>query len=488
MTVELIIPSLGESITEVQIGEWLKKVGDRVDVDEPLVEIESAKVTVELPAPSAGVLTHILKETGEDAEVGDVIGRLDEAGDSAVGSDAGPSSGAGDGVGAAAAVISAEEQPVDEAMGAASAPVPGSGSGSTSAEGGAPLPGVEPESAHVLVTPSARRVLYQAGVSPDQVTPTGPGGRLLKGDALQAVGARAPSTSPLLPPSAPAPMAARPSVFGSPPAMASPEAKAPPTAAPPTAAAASPRGLPLAGAVTPPTDPERREWSVRMSPLRRTIAARLVRAQQEAALLTTFNEIDMSQVISMRKRFGETFLKTHDIKLGFMSFFVKATVVALERFPAVNGEIRGQEIVYRSYADVGIAVGGGKGLVVPIIRDAQRKSFAELEREIADYGRRAVANKLQPEELDGGTFTISNGGVYGSLLSTPIPSPPQSGILGLHAIEQRPVVVEGEVVVRPMMYVALSYDHRIVDGKEAVTFLKTIKEQMEQPARMLLEV
>ncbi len=227
---------------------------------------------------------------------------------------------------------------------------------------------------------------------------------------------------------------------------------------------------------------------MRMSPLRRTIAARLVQTKQETALLTTFNEIDMSQVMAMRKQFGEQFLQAHDIKLGFMSFFVKATVVALERFPAVNGEIRGQEIVYRSFADVGIAVGGGKGLVVPIIRDAQRRSFAELERDISDYGRRAVANKLRPEELEGGTFTISNGGVYGSLMSTPIPSPPQSGILGLHAIQKRPVAVDDEVVIRPMMYVALSYDHRIVDGKDAVTFLKTIKEQMEQPARMLLEV
>ena len=449
MSVALTIPSVGESITEVQIGEWLKRVGERVELDEPMVEIESAKVTVELPAPAAGVLTEILKQTGEDAEVGDVIGTIDEA---AVATTAAPSpspspSPSGTGVPSQTEAPVEVTKPIPRAAPVESRPTPQEAPPPTSPSPGRSVGGV--------VMPSAQRVLHQAGVSPDQVTPTGPGGRLLKGDALQAVG---PQAAPPRPRAAPPP--------GPPPEPS----------------------LPLAGATTPEAGSERKEWSVRMSPLRRTIAARLVQTKQETALLTTFNEIDMTEVKRLRKQFGEQFLQVHDIKLGFMSFFVQATVVALKRFPGVNGEIRGQDIVYRNYSDVGIAVGGGKGLVVPIIRDAQHKSFADLEREISDYGRRAQANKLHPEELEGGTFTISNGGVYGSLLSTPIPSPPQSGILGLHAIQQRPVALDGEVVIRPMMYVALSYDHRIVDGKEAVTFLKTIKEQMEQPARMLLEV
>jgi len=445
MSVELTIPSVGESITEVQVGEWLKGVGDRVDLDEPVVEIESAKVTVELPAPVAGVVTEILRQTGEDAEVGDVIGSIDPSAEAVAGATGSSSSARAD-----AAVPTQAEPPV-EVTKPVPRPLPVT---ECPARGVAPPPR-SPQTSGVVVMPSAQRLLDQAGVSADQVTPTGPGGRLLKGDALQAVG----------------PLAASPGHRPMPPPAPSPEPS-----------------LPLAGETGRSVDSEREEWSVRMTPLRRTIAARLVQTKQETALLTTFNEIDMSQVIGLRKQLGEQFLQIHDIKLGFMSFFVKAAVAALQRFPAVNGEIRGRDIVYRNYADVGIAVGGGKGLVVPIIRDAQRKSFAELEREISDFGRRALANKLRPEELEGGTFTISNGGVYGSLLSTPIPSPPQSGILGLHAIEQRPVAVDGEVVIRPMMYVALSYDHRIVDGKEAVTFLKTIKEQMEQPARMLLEV
>jgi 2-oxoglutarate dehydrogenase E2 component (dihydrolipoamide succinyltransferase) len=456
MTVELTIPSVGESITEVQIGEWLKKVGDRVEIDEPVVEIESAKVTVELPAPAAGVLTEILTQTGQDAEVGDVIGMIDP---SATATAMAPATATAPVATVGGADAGDKATPVAKAVPAAKAP-PSGGHRPTPEDAPVVLP---PPTDGAVVMPAAQRVLHQAGVSPDQVTPTGPGGRLLKGDALQAVGPQA-ATAPVRP------------------------RLAPPPAAPPAPALS----LPLAGAT--PTSPvdvagfERKEWSVRMSPLRRTIAARLVQTKQETALLTTFNEIDMTQVMAMRKQFGEQFLQAHDIKLGFMSFFVKATVVALERFPGVNGEIRGQEIVYRNYADVGIAVGGGKGLVVPIVRDAQHKTFADLERDIADFGRRAVANKLQPEELEGGTFTISNGGVYGSLMSTPIPSPPQSGILGLHAIQKRPVAVDDQVVIRPMMYVALSYDHRIVDGKDAVTFLKTIKEQMEQPARMLLEV
>ena len=302
--------------------------------------------------------------------------------------------------------------------------------------------------------PAAQRAMATSGVNPADVTATGPGGRVLKEDVM-----RAASDQPAATPAAPAPA---------------------PTPAPAPAAAKKP------APVLPPG--ERQEDIVPMTPLRRKVASRLVEAQQNAALLTTFNEIDMSFVMNIRKKYKEAFIGKYDAKLGFMSFFIKAAVDGLKAIPQINAEIRGKNIVYKNYYDIGVAVGGGKGLVVPVIRNAERLSFAQVEQTIVEYAVRAKANKLTLDEMTGGTFTISNGGVYGSLLSTPIVNPPQSGILGLHGIQERPIAINGEVVVRPMMYIALTYDHRIVDGREAVTFLKRIKECIEAPERMLLEI
>lgn len=397
MAIELKVPEVGESVTEVQIGSWLKSEGDGIASDEALVEIESDKATVEVPAPASGVVTKILKQAGEMAEVGEVIALLEE-GEAPVSS----------------ASASAEQ------VATASAAAGGGQGGAT----------------HVM--PAAARALATEGVDAANVRATGPGGRMLKEDVQRA--AAAPQQTEV--PDAPMP---RP-----------------------------------AGA--------RDEEIVPMSMLRRRIADNLVKAQQTAALLTTFNEIDMSAVMALRKEHKDSFADRYGIKLGFMSFFVKAAVDALKLVPAVNAEVRGDQIVYKHYNDVGIAVGGGRGLVVPVLRNAESLSFAEVELSIADFGRRAKDNKLTMDELTGGTFTISNGGVYGSLLSTPIVNPPQSGILGLHAIQERPVAINGQVEIRPMMYVALTYDHRLVDGREAVTFLKRIKECVENPQRMLLEV
>lgn len=399
MPVELKVPSVGESITEVQLGDWLKQPGETARADEGLVVIETDKVTVELPAPANGVIVKQLKGRGEKALVGEVIGYF-EAG----------------------------------AAGASSAP-------------SAPAPASNPAAAkaEAIVMPAAARELAQKGLSAADVTATGPGGRLLKEDVQRHVSA---------------------------PAAAAPAAPASTPAAKPAQRAA---GL-------------REEQAVPMTPMRKRIAERLVQAQHTAAILSTFNEIDMSEVMALRKQFQDRFVERHKTKLGFMSFFVKAAIEALKEFPAVNAEIRGDQIVYRNYYDVGIAVGGGKGLVVPILRNAERMGFAEVELAIAELGKRAQENRLTLDELTGGTFTISNGGIYGSLLSTPILNPPQSGILGLHAIQERPVALNGQVVIRPMMYVALSYDHRLIDGREAVTFLKRIKELVENPTRLLLEV
>ncbi|MFO7181344.1 MAG: 2-oxoglutarate dehydrogenase complex dihydrolipoyllysine-residue succinyltransferase [Pseudomonadota bacterium] len=425
MTIELKVPPVGESITEVMIGEWLKAEGDSVQRDEVVVKIETDKVTVDLPAPTSGTISRIVVGQGQAAAVGDVIGYLEEG---------------------------AVAQPVPEAREAARPETPGTASRATVPEqapaqptpplgdGKAQPEAVRPrdlrqtlpQQGFARVMPSARRALKERGLRPEDIEPTGPGGRLLKEDVL-----RAP---------APAPRA---------------EALAPQAAL---------------------------EEIVPMSPFRRRIAERLVESQHTAAILTTFNEIDMSAVMALRKQHQEQFQERYGIKLGLMSFFVKAAVDALKLIPAVNAEIRGTDIVYKNYYDIGIAVGGGKGLAVPVIRHAERLSFAEIEKTIADFGKRARENKLELHELQGGTFTISNGGIYGSMLSTPIINPPQSGILGLHAIQERPVAIDGQVVVRPMMYVALSYDHRLIDGREAVTFLKRIKHCIEDPARMLLEV
>jgi 2-oxoglutarate dehydrogenase E2 component (dihydrolipoamide succinyltransferase) len=418
MAIELKVPEVGESITEVMIGIWKKQEGDVVAVDDPIVEIESDKATVELPAPVAGRISKVLKASGDKAVVGEVIGYLEPAGAAAPAAGAGP---------AAAPASSA-------AAGGGQGPAPG-------------------DPARVM--PAAARVLAEAGVAATAAAPTGPGGRVTKSDAIAAVGRTAPAGV------APAPAKPVPAV-----------------AARPAAAVA-----PL-----PATRGSRAEREVLISPIRQRIAERLVTAQHDAALLTTFNEVDMSEVMALRNKFKDTFHERYGVKLGFMSFFVRAAVEALRAVPQVNAEFREPHIVYRDYCDIGIAVGGGKGLVVPVLRNAESMSFAEIEQRIGDFARRAADNKVKLEELQGGTFTISNGGVYGSMLSTPIINPPQSGILGLHAIQERPMAVKGQVVIRPMMYLALTYDHRLVDGREAVTFLKRVKETIEDPARLMLEV
>jgi 2-oxoglutarate dehydrogenase E2 component (dihydrolipoamide succinyltransferase) len=393
MPVEIRVPSLGESVTQAQVGAWLKKEGEAVAVDEPVVEVESEKATVAVPAPSAGVLGRILKPQGATVAVGEVIALIEAAAARPL---AKAPSAAGAGERGAAAV--------------APTPAPTGANGPLAPRGGE---GAGPPARRL--PPSARR-------------------RLAEGEPL------------------PEPAAAR-----------APE--------------------------RPPAPPGPRERTVPMTPLRRTVARRLLEAQAGAAILTTFNEADMSQVLLLRERHGEAFQAKHGVKLGFMSFFVKAAVEALREFPAVNAEVRGSDIVYKDHYDIGVAVGGGKGLVVPVVRDADRLSFAEIEARIAELGKRARENRITMEELEGGTFTISNGGIYGSLLSTPILNPPQSGILGLHKIEKRPVVDgRDQVVVRPMMYLALSYDHRIVDGREAVSFLVRVKACIEDPERMLLEI
>lgn len=417
MALELKVPEVGESITEVEIGEWLKSEGDTVQRDEPLVVIETDKVTVELPAPASGTITQVLKKEGAAATVGEVIGYMEE---SAV---AAAEAGSGDGATGVAEEPAAATQA--ETASVATREATSEAASEATSEAASDAGG---DGAPVRVTPTARRMLEEHGLAPEEVEASGAGGRILKDDVLRHVSAQGGRAA------------------------------------------------------------DRREEIVPMSPLRKRVAERLVQAQQQAALLTTFNEIDMSEVIGLRRKYRDEFQEKYDVKLGFMSFFVKATIDALKTVPQLNAEIRGTDIVYRDYYDIGIAVGGGRGLVVPILRDANRMSFAEVEIAIADLARRAQSNDIKLEELQGGTFTISNGGVYGSLLSTPILNPPQSGILGLHKIEERPIALEGEVVIRPMMYVAVTYDHRIVDGREAVTFLRHIKELIERPVRMLIEI
>ena len=415
MGIELKVPAVGESITEVEIGEWLKAKGDAVKKDEPVVTLESEKATVELPAPVAGTISQILKKKGDTAAIGEVIGYLeagrgqDTSGDPAT---------------------SREKQP-----------------GEPTKTEGSPR-----------VMPAAERALATHGLRPEEAHASGPGGRLLKEDVLREVEART----------------------GPPKTTSAAEVV-------PAAAAASEQQESAPGSIAQAAV-GRQEEVVPMTRLRRTVAERLLQAQNTMALLTTFNEVDMSAVIMLRKDHGQAFQEKYKVKLGFMSFFIKATIEALKILPQVNAAVRGTDIVYHNYYDIGVAIGSGKGLVVPVLRNAERLSFWEIEMAIGDLARRAQDNKLKLEELQGGTFTISNGGVYGSMLSTPIVNPPQSGILGMHAIQDRPVAREGAVVIRPMMYLALTYDHRIVDGREAVTFLKTVKELIESPARVLLEV
>ncbi|MCY2974259.1 MAG: 2-oxoglutarate dehydrogenase complex dihydrolipoyllysine-residue succinyltransferase [Planctomycetota bacterium] len=417
--IEVTVPSVGESIAEVQISRWLKNEGDFVQAGTDLVDLETEKASVQIPAPVSGVLTKIIKKNEEFATVGDVICMM---------------------------------EPADAPATAASpTPVPS-------------VPASSSSSPDSRVMPAAARVLGDNNLSAAQVTATGPGGRLLKEDVLAHVAGQHAAA-----PVAPAPVAP----------MAASVLEVPkPIAAPTTALATS----------SPAATGDRVEEVKAMSMIRRTIATRLVQAQHTAALLTTFNEVDMQPVMNLRTKYRDAFQEKHGVKLGFMSFFAKAACEGLKRFPSVNAEIRGNNVVYKNYCDIGIAIGGGKGLVVPVLRNVEKMSFAEVERSIGDYSRKAMENKLVPQDLEGGTFTISNGGVYGSMLSTPIVNPPQSAILGLHAINDRPVAVSGQVVIRPMMYLALTYDHRIIDGREAVTFLKTIKEVIEDPTRLFLEV
>ncbi|MDX9973184.1 MAG: 2-oxoglutarate dehydrogenase complex dihydrolipoyllysine-residue succinyltransferase [FCB group bacterium] len=442
MAVELKVPQVGESITEVQIARWLMAEGEHVNADQVVVELESDKATVELPAPTGGTLSRLLKQPGDKAAIGEVIGYIEE------------------GNGAAAKEPAAEEKPAPAPEPESDAPVsdekphavqaktkePELGDRLPPTAEAAPMVAAQPKtdskSEEPRVMPGAQRMLEQAGLRADEVEPTGPGGRVLKEDVQRAAAA---------PPS--------------------------PVAEPAPARAAAP--------AAPVGEGDR---VVPMSPMRKRIAERLVDAQQTAALLTTFNEIDMSGVMALREEHREAFQQRHGVKLGFMSFFVRACVEALKQLPQINAEIRGTDIVYHDHYDIGIAIGSGKGLVVPVLRGAERMSFAEIEKAVADFGERAKVNKIAIEELQGGTFTITNGGIFGSLLSTPIVNPPQSGILGMHAIQDRPVARDGQVVIRPMMYVALTYDHRLVDGREAVTFLKSIKLNVENPSRMLLEI
>lgn len=429
---DIIVPSVGESVSEVQIGQWLKKEGDWVAAGTDLVDLETEKASVQISAPEDGVLVKILKQREEFASVGDVIATFQPAAKPAAAPSAAP--------------------PAEAAPNAASS-----------------TPAVEP----ARVMPAAQRMLDDNQLVASQVAPTGPGGRVLKEDVARFVSQTAAAAGSIVS-----------GASGTVAAVAANVSKAVTSVVAPVAKTA----VSVPSQVLQQGTANRAEEVKPMSMIRRTIASRLVQAQHNAALLTTFNEVDMQPVMNLRNKYKDQFAEKHGVKLGFMSFFAKASCEALRRYPSVNAEIRGNDVVYRHYCDIGIAIGGGKGLVVPVLRNVEKMSFAEIERTIGEYAARASANKLLPSDLEGGTFTISNGGIYGSLLSTPIVNPPQSGILGLHSIQERPIALNGQVVIRPMMYLALTYDHRIIDGREAVTFLKTIKEVIEDPARLFLEI
>jgi 2-oxoglutarate dehydrogenase E2 component (dihydrolipoamide succinyltransferase) len=412
MATEIKVPSLGESVTEATVSKWLKRQGDPVAVDEPVVELETDKVTLEVPAPAAGTLAEILAAEGVNLPVGAILGRISEG-----------------------AAASRPHPPLADAMSPTLSRIAGEGAERGEAgEGSA--------TAIERSGPAVRKLIAENGLDTASIDATGPGNRITKADVIEALARPASArTTPSIPDSA-----------------------------------------------APPPAVSEREVRVRMTRLRRRIAERLKAAQNTAAMLTTFNEIDMSRAIALRERWREVFEKKHGVRLGFMSVFVKAAIVALREIPGVNAEIDGDDIVYKNHYDIGVAVGTEHGLVVPVLRDADRMSFAEIEKTIAALGRKARDGKLSIEELSGGTFTISNGGVYGSLLSTPILNPPQSGILGMHKIERRPVAVADEIEIRPMMYVALSYDHRVVDGREAVSFLVRVKECVEDLSRLLFDI
>ena len=438
MSTDVKVPTLGESITEATLGQWLKKPGEPVKADEPVASLETDKVAVEVNAPVDGVMGDQLVGEGENVAVGAVIGRIE----------------AGDGSAAKAAPVETEakaEGPKHDLPD--SSPVNPRGAGENIEPKHDETPHIEDEEHHLTLSPAVRRVVLEHHLDPSKIKGTGKDGRLTKDDVLAAAKVHEEEAK-----SAPAPIAA-------------------PAPAPAPAPAARPA---VAG--------ERREERVRMTRLRQTVARRLKEAQNTAAMLTTFNDVDMTEVMDARNRYKDLFEKKHGVRLGFMSFFVKASVLALKDLPGVNGSIEGEEIVYRDYVDVSVAVSAPQGLVVPVIRNADTMSFADIEKTIGDFGRRAKEGSLTMEDMAGGTFTISNGGVFGSLLSTPIINPPQSAVLGMHRIEERPVVRDGQVVVRPMMYLALSYDHRLIDGREAVTFLVRIKEALEDPTRMLIDL
>jgi 2-oxoglutarate dehydrogenase E2 component (dihydrolipoamide succinyltransferase) len=436
MAIEIRVPTLGESVSEATVGQWFKKVGDAVKADEPLVELETDKVTVEVPAPSSGVLTAIMVEKGTTVGIGAVLGAIRDG--AAV---AGPSTEIPPPAPEPVAV-----RPSIAAATIVAAPVAAVATQSQSSNGGMPP------------SPAARKELAEAGVNADDVAGSGKRGQVLKGDVAAA--AVAPKVA--------APAAA--------PANVALVATAPVPV--PTQQLRVPSALSDVG----------REERVKMSRLRQTIARRLKDAQNTAAMLTTFNDVDMSAVMALRTQYKDLFEKRHGVKLGFMGFFVKACLQALKEIPAVNAEIDGGDIIYKNYYHIGVAVGTEKGLVVPVVREADRMTVAEIEGRIADFGKRARDGKISIDDMQGGTFTITNGGVYGSLMSTPILNAPQSGILGMHRIEERAVVRNGQIVARPMMTLALSYDHRIVDGKEAVTFLVRVKECLEDPQRFLLDL
>ncbi len=410
MSIDIKVPAMGESVTEATVARWFKKEGEAVARDEPLCELETDKVTVEVPAPADGALESIAVQEGATVEVGTVLGAIAEGA-------------AGTASPAPAAAAPADAKPAP----APAAPAP------------QPAPAAAPAAKAETLMPSVRRISQETGLNPAQVAGSGKGGRVLKGDMLAALESRASAPQPVAAPSGPRANAER-------------------------------------------------EERVTMSRLRRTIAARLKESQNTAAQLTTFNEVDMTHVMRLRSEYKDSFEKKHGVRLGFMGFFVKACIAALKELPNVNAEIEGTDIIYKNYYNMGVAVSTEKGLVVPVVRDADHLSLAEIEGSIADMGKRARDGKLTIDELQGGTFSITNGGVFGSLMSTPILNAPQSGILGMHKIQPRPMAIEGKVEIRPMMYLALSYDHRIVDGREAVTFLVRVKENLEDPQRLLLDI
>src|SRR6266702_340768 len=412
---DIRVPTLGESVTEATIGRWFKKAGDAVAVDEPLVELETDKVTIEVPAPSAGTLGEITAKDGETVAVGALLGQIND--------------------GAAGAKPAAAPAKAAAAAPAAAAPAVAMAAAPKTPSADAPL------------APSVRKISAESGIDAATVPGSGKDGRVTKGDMLAAIEKAASAPTPINQPAA------------------SVQVRAP-----------------------SPADDAAREERVKMTRLRQTIARRLKDVQNTAAMLTTFNEVDMTNVMALRAHYKDVFEKKHGIKLGFMGFFTKACVQALKDIPAANAEIDGTDLIYKNYYHIGIAVGTDRGLVVPVVRDCDHKSIAEIEKAIADYGRRARDGQLKIDEMQGGTFTITNGGIYGSLMSTPILNAPQSGILGMHKIQERAMAIGGKVEVRPMMYLALSYDHRVIDGKEAVTFLVRVKESLEDPARLVLDL